>query len=241
MGIISYVNEEIQVIRERDPAIKSNMEVFLYSSFKAILHYRIAHKLYLKKHYFLARWVSQRAARKTGIEIHPGATIGKGLFIDHGSGVIIGETTIIGDNVTLYQGVTLGGTGKEQGKRHPTLKDNVMVSAGAKVIGSFTIGENSKIGAGSVVLEEVPPNCTVVGVPGRIVKMDNKKVPRSDMDQIHLPDPVLHDIRELQQENIQLHKQLEDMVEYMKCHNMVLLEILNLNQLLNWTIFIHMF
>ena len=132
-------------------------------------------------------------------------------------GVIIGETTIIGDNVTLYQGVTLGGTGKEQGKRHPTLKDNVMVSAGAKVIGSFTIGENSKIGAGSVVLEEVPPNCTVVGVPGRIVKMDNKKVPRSDMDQIHLPDPVLNDIRELQQENIQLHKQLEDMVEYMKC------------------------
>lgn len=217
MSILSYVKDEIQVIRERDPAIKSNMEVFLYPSFKVILNYRIAHKLYLKKHFFWARWISQRAARKTGIEIHPGATIGKGLFIDHGSGVIIGETTIIGDNVTLYQGVTLGGTGKEQGKRHPTLKDNVMVSAGAKVIGSFTIGENSKIGAGSVVLEEVPPNCTVVGVPGRIVKMDNKKVPRSDMDQIHLPDPVLHDIRELQQENIQLHKQLEDMVKYMKC------------------------
>ena len=216
MSILSYVKDEIQVIRERDPAIKSNMEVFLYPSFKVILNYRIAHKLYLKKHFFWARWISQRAARKTGIEIHPGATIGKGLFIDHGSGVIIGETTIIGDNVTLYQGVTLGGTGKEQGKRHPTLKDNVMVSAGAKVIGSFTIGENSKIGAGSVVLEEVPPNCTVVGVPGRIVKMDNKKVPRSDMDQIHLPDPVLNDIRELQQENIQLHKQLEDMVEYMK-------------------------
>ena len=211
MSILSYVKDEIQVIRERDPAIKSNMEVFLYPSFKVILNYRIAHKLYLKKHFFWARWISQRAARKTGIEIHPGATIGKGLFIDHGSGVIIGETTIIGDNVTLYQGVTLGGTGKEQGKRHPTLKDNVMVSAGAKVIGSFTIGENSKIGAGSVVLEEVPPNCTVVGVPGRIVKMDNKKVPRSDMDQIHLPDPVLNDIRELQQENIQLHKQLEDM------------------------------
>ena len=212
MGMISYVKQEIEVIRERDPAIKSNMEVFLYPSFKVILSYRVAHKLYLKKHYFWARWISQRAARKTGIEIHPGATIGKGLFIDHGTGVIIGETTIIGDNVTLYQGVTLGGTGKEQGKRHPTLKDNVMVSAGAKVIGSFTIGENSKIGAGSVVLEEVPPNCTVVGVPGRIVKMDNKKVPRSDMDQIHLPDPVLHDIRELQQENIQLHKQFEDMV-----------------------------
>ena len=217
MGMLSYVRQEIQVIRERDPAIKSNMEVFLYPSFKVILSYRVAHKLYLKKHYFCARWISQRAARKTGIEIHPGATIGKGLFIDHGSGVIIGETTIIGDNVTLYQGVTLGGTGKEQGKRHPTLRDNVMVSAGAKVIGSFTIGENSKIGAGSVVLEEVPPNCTVVGVPGRIVRMDNKKVPRSDMDQVHLPDPVLNDIRELQQENIKLHKKLEDMVKYMHC------------------------
>ena len=153
MGMISYVKQEIEVIRERDPAIKSNMEVFLYPSFKVILSYRVAHKLYLKKHYFWARWISQRAARKTGIEIHPGATIGKGLFIDHGTGVIIGETTIIGDNVTLYQGVTLGGTGKEQGKRHPTLKDNVMVSAGAKILGSFTIGENSKIGAGSVVLE----------------------------------------------------------------------------------------
>ena len=156
MGIISYIQEEIQVVRERDPAIKSNLEVFLYPSFRVILRYRLAHKLYLKKHYFLARWISQRAARKTGIEIHPGATIGKGLFIDHGSGVIIGETTVIGDNVTLYQGVTLGGTGKEHGKRHPTLEDNVMVSAGAKILGSFTIGENSKIGAGSVVLEEVP-------------------------------------------------------------------------------------
>ena len=192
------------------------MEVFLYPSFKVILSYRVAHKLYLKKHYFWARWISQRAARKTGIEIHPGATIGKGLFIDHGTGVIIGETTIIGDNVTLYQGVTLGGTGKEQGKRHPTLKDNVMVSAGAKILGSFTIGENSKIGAGSVVLEEVPPNCTVVGVPGRIVRMDNKKVPRSDMDQVHLPDPVLTDIRELQEENIKLHKRLESMIKYMR-------------------------
>lgn len=217
MGIISYIKEEIQVIRERDPAIKSNLEVLLYPSFKVILRYRLAHKLYLKKHYFLARWISQRAARKTGIEIHPGATIGKGLFIDHGSGVIIGETTIIGDNVTLYQGVTLGGTGKEQGKRHPTLKDNVMVSAGAKILGSFTIGENSKIGAGSVVLAEVPPNCTVVGVPGRVVRMGDQKVPRSDMDQIHLPDPVLNDIRSLQEENIRLHSQLTDMVKCMKC------------------------
>ena len=132
MGIVSYIKEEIRVVRERDPAIKSNMEVLLYPSFCVILRYRVAHKLYLKKHYFWARWISQRAARKTGIEIHPGAKIGRGLFIDHGSGVIIGETTVIGDNVTLYQGVTLGGTGKEQGKRHPTLEDNVMVSAGAK-------------------------------------------------------------------------------------------------------------
>ncbi len=213
MGMLSYVKNEINVIRERDPAIKSDWEVLLYPSFKVILNYRVAHRLYKKKHYFLARWISQRAARKTGIEIHPGATIGEGLFIDHGSGVIIGETTIIGNNVTLYQGVTLGGTGKEQGKRHPTLEDNVMVSAGAKVIGSFTIGENSKIGAGSVVLEEVPPNCTVVGVPGRIVKMDNKKVPRSDMDQIHLPDPVLNDIQELQKENKALREQVERLEE----------------------------
>ena len=217
MGMLSYIREEIRVVKERDPAIKSSMEVLLYPSFKVILRYRVAHKLYLKKHYFLARWISQRAARKTGIEIHPGAQIGKGLFIDHGSGVIIGETTVIGDNVTLYQGVTLGGTGKEQGKRHPTLEDNVMVSAGAKILGSFTIGENSKIGAGSVVLEEVPPNCTVVGVPGRIVKRDDKKVLRSEMDQINLPDPVLSDIRELQKESRELHNQLTEMVQKMRC------------------------
>ena len=197
MGIVSYIKEEIRVVRERDPAIKSNMEVLLYPSFRVILRYRVAHKLYLKKHYFWARWISQRAARKTGIEIHPGAKIGRGLFID--------------------QGVTLGGTGKEQGKRHPTLEDNVMVSAGAKILGSFTIGENSKIGAGSVVLEEVPPNCTVVGVPGRIVKMDNKKVPRSDMDQIHLPDPVLSDIKRLQEENLRLHKELKRLVKEIRC------------------------
>lgn len=211
MRLITYIKEELQVIKERDPAIKSNMEIFLYPSFKVMIRYRMAHKLYLKKHYFLARWISQRAARKTGIEIHPGATIGKGLFIDHGSGVIIGETTVIGNNVTLYQGVTLGGTGKEKGKRHPTLKDNVMVSAGAKILGSFTIGENAKIGAGSVVLEEVPPNCTVVGVPGRIVRMGDQKIPRADLDQIHLPDPVLNDIRELQNRNIQLQQELKEM------------------------------
>lgn len=213
MGMISYIKQEIQVIRERDPAIKSNMEVFLYPSFKAIIAYRVAHKLYVKKHYFLARWVSQRAVRKTGIEIHPGAKIGKGLFIDHGSGVIIGETAELGDNVTLYQGVTLGGTGKEQGKRHPTLEDNVMVSAGAKVLGSFTIGENSKIGAGSVVLGPVPPNCTVVGIPGRIVKKDSIRIPRNDLDQVNLPDPVLDAISELQNENRELKKELRELKE----------------------------
>ena len=221
MGLIKYVKEEIAVIRERDPAIKSNMEVFLYPSFKVILSYRVAHRLYCAGHFFWARWVSQRAARKTGIEIHPGAQIGKGLFIDHGSGVIIGETTIIGDNVTLYQGVTLGGTGKEQGKRHPTLGDNVMVSAGAKILGSFKIGDNCKIGAGSVVLKEVPPNCTVVGVPGRIVKSANDNTPRSSMNQVDLPDPVYRDLAELCEQNIvmkmeieELKKQLEERKEH---------------------------
>jgi len=227
MGILSYVREEVKVIRERDPAIKSNMEVFLYPSFKVILRYRIAHKLYRKKHFFLARWISQRAARKTGIEIHPGARIGKGLFIDHGSGVIIGETTEIGNNVTLYQGVTLGGTGKEQGKRHPTLRDNVMVSAGAKILGSFTIGENSKIGAGSVVLEEVPPNCTVVGVPGRVVKMGDQRIPRVDMDQVHLPDPISNDIRELQKDNIRMHRQIQEMEKRMRCMREDNIEVLD--------------
>ena len=208
MGMIRYIREEFRVITERDPAIKTPMEVLLYPSFRAILSYRLAHRWYLKGHYFWARWLSQRTVRKTGIEIHPGATIGRGLFIDHGSGVIIGETTMIGDNVTLYQGVTLGGTGKERGKRHPTLEDNVMVSAGAKILGSFTIGENSKIGAGSVVLKEVPPNCTVVGVPGRIVKRGDVKVPRSDMNQVDLPDPVMDTLMELRKENEELHAQL---------------------------------
>lgn len=209
MGIIGYIKDEISMIRERDPAIKSNLEVFLYPSFRAILRYRIAHKLYQKKHYFFARWYSQRTVRKTGIEIHPGATIGKGLFIDHGHGVVIGETAIIGDNVTLYQGVTLGGTGKESGKRHPTIENNVMVSAGAKILGSFIVGENSKIGAGSVVLSEVPPNSTVVGVPGRIVKKDNVKIPREDMDQVHFPDPVFNDLTALRQANQKLREELE--------------------------------
>lgn len=211
MGFINKIKEEIAVVRQRDPAIHSSMEVFLYPSFKAMLHYRIAHKLYLKKHYFLARWVSQRGVRKTGIEIHPGARIGKGFFIDHGNGVIIGETTIIGDNVTLYQGVTLGGTGKEQGKRHPTVGNNVMISAGAKVLGSFTIGDNSKIGAGSVVLEEVPPNSTVVGVPGRVVKRDNRQLPQEELDQVNLPDPIKEDLSALHHANAELTNRMLDL------------------------------
>ena len=212
MGVIHYIKEEIQVVRERDPAIKSSAEVFLYPGFRAVLRYRLAHKLYRGRHYFLARWITQRGATKTGIDIHPGAQIGKGFFIDHGIGVIIGETAIIGDNVTLYQGVTLGGTGKEKGKRHPTLCDNVMVSAGAKILGSFTIGENSKIGAGSVVLEEVPPNSTVVGVPGRVVKRDNVRVPKEDMDQVHLPDPIMNEINHLRQENEELRAQVRQIL-----------------------------
>ncbi|RKJ21497.1 serine O-acetyltransferase [bacterium D16-50] len=208
MGIIRNIQEEIRIIRERDPAIHSVMEVFLYPSFKVMIHYRIAHRLYEEGHFFWARWVSQRGVRKTGIEIHPGARIGKGLFIDHGNGVIIGETTVIGDNVTLYQGVTLGGTGKEHGKRHPTVGDNVMISAGAKVLGSFTIGDNSKIGAGSVVLSEVPSGSTVVGVPGRVVKRNNMALPQETMNQTDLPDPVKEDIAELRQANARMEERV---------------------------------
>ncbi len=213
MGFIRYVKEEMRVIMERDAAIKTPMEVFLYPSFKAILRHRIAHWMYVRNWYYLARWYSQRTARKTGIEIHPGAHIGKGLFIDHGHGVVIGETAVIGDNVTLYQGVTLGGTGKEKGKRHPTIGNNVMISAGAKVLGSFTVGENSKIGAGSVVLTEVPPNSTVVGVPGRVVKRDNVRIPREDMDQIHLPDPIMNEINTLKKTVDLLCRKLEEKTE----------------------------
>ncbi|HIR88010.1 MAG TPA: serine O-acetyltransferase [Candidatus Fimimorpha faecalis] len=209
MKIIRYIKQEARVIQDRDPAIKTIGEIFLYPSFRAILWYRLSHKLYKKKHYFLARLISQHSARTTGIEIHPGAKIGKGLFIDHGHGVVIGETAVLGNNVTLYQGVTLGGTGKEKGKRHPTIGNNVMISAGAKVLGSFSIGDNCKIGAGSVVLNEVPPNSTVVGVPGRIVKRDNVRVPQKDLDQVHLPDPVLTDITELKKETAQLRRMLE--------------------------------
>ncbi len=213
MGMIAYIKEEIQIIKERDPAIKTPLEVLLYPSFKAIVRYRIAHWLFVRKHYFLARWYSQRTVRKTGIEIHPGATIGRGLFIDHGHGVVIGETAIVGDNVTLYQGVTLGGTGKECGKRHPTVGNNVMISAGAKVLGSFTIGENSKIGAGSVVLQEIPPNSTVVGVPGRVVKQNDMKMPREEMDQIHLPDPIQKELDYLRSEKLSLEIELKKLAD----------------------------
>ncbi len=219
MGFIKTVKEEINLIKERDPAIHSNMEVFLYPSFKAMIYYRMAHKQYVKGHFFLARLISQKAVRKTGIEIHPGATIGKGFFIDHGTGVVIGETTEIGDNVTLYQGVTLGGTGKEHGKRHPTIGNNVMISTGAKVLGSFKIGDNSKIGAGSIVLEEVPPGSTVVGVPGRVVKSASDSLPQDNLDHVHLPDPVREDIRNLQMANSELINRVLELERQMKEKN----------------------
>ncbi len=194
MNWLENIKEEIKVVQERDPAMHSPWEVFLYPSFRVMLSYRRAHKHYLKGHYLRARWISQRAVRKTGIEIHPGAQIGKGFFIDHGTGVIIGETAIVGDNVTLYQGVTLGGTGKEQGKRHPTIGNNVLIGAGAKVLGSFKVGDNCKIAAGSVVLQEVPPGCTVVGVPGRVVKQLRYDNPNDTLDQVHFPDPIKQDL-----------------------------------------------
>ncbi|MBR2696084.1 MAG: serine O-acetyltransferase [Parasporobacterium sp.] len=218
MKFLDYYKEESEVIMDRDPAIKNRREVLLYPSFWAIYHYRRAHKLYLQGKFYRARKISQKAARKTGIEIHPGATIGKGFFIDHGHGVVIGETTIIGDNVTLYQGVTLGGTGKEKGKRHPTLMDGVMVSVGAKVLGNIVIGENSKIGAGSVVLSDVPPNSTVVGIPGRVVRSESVKVPpRQDLDQVHLPDPVKNDILELQKGYKELSEKLSELLKDNRC------------------------
>lgn len=180
--------EDVNAVRDRDPAARGFWEVFLlYPGVKAIRMHRRAHFYYKHNLKFLARWVSQRAVRKTGIEIHPGATIGRRLVIDHGVGIVIGETTEIGDDVLIYQGVTLGGTGKDVGKRHPTIGNNVMISAGAKVLGPFKIGDNSRVAAGAVVLNEVPPNSTVVGVPARVVKQDGKRVA---LDQIHIPDPV---------------------------------------------------
>ncbi len=208
----------------------SPWEVFLYSSFHVMMAYRRAHKHYLKGHYVRARWISQRAARKYGIEIHPGAQIGKGFFIDHGHGVVIGETAIVGDNVTLYQGVTLGGTGKEQGKRHPTIGNNVMVGSGAKVLGNITIGDNCKIASGAVVLHDVPANCTVVGVPGRVVKMLQPKDPgctECDLDQIHFPDPVQIDIDCLNRGQSALTNQLLDMQDSIRESRAAVKKVLN--------------
>ena len=191
------ITTDIRVIRDRDPAATSDLEVaLLYSGFHAVLLYRVSHKLYENKKFFAARLVSQGARFLTGIEIHPGAKIGRGLFIDHGSGVVIGETTEIGDNCTLYQGVTLGGTGKHVGKRHPTLGNNVMVGSGAKVLGPFKIGDNTKIAANAVVLNEIPDNCTAVGIPARVVKKDNKRL-ECDLDQIHIADPVAQEFCKL--------------------------------------------
>ena len=167
---MNFIQEQIKVIKEKDPALTSTIEVFMYPCFKAMLYYKISHYFYKKKHFLIARYISEKAKRKTGIEIHPGATIGKGLFIDHGTGVVIGETAIIGDNVTMFHGVTLGGTGKEKGKRHPTVGNNVFIGCGAKLLGNITIGDNAKIGANAVILKDVPQSATAVGIPGRILQ-----------------------------------------------------------------------
>ena len=218
-NISKAYKKDIYAVRDRDPAASSDLEVLLlYSGLHAVLLHRVAHSLYTHGHKMGARAVSQGAKFLTGIEIHPGAKIGKGLFIDHGAGVVIGETTEIGDYCTLYQNVTLGGTGKDVGKRHPTLGNNVMVGSGARVLGPFKIGDNSKIAANAVVLEEVPPNCTAVGVPARVVKMNGVRVSNSDLDQIHIPDPVseimckhLMYIEKLEKKVDELQKQVDEM------------------------------
>ena len=203
------VYESIRAVKSKDPAARSSFEILtLYSGVHAMLSHRIAHRLYERGLYFPARAVSQVSRFFTGIEIHPGAKIGKGLFIDHGMGVVIGETTEIGDNCTLYQGVTLGGTGKETGKRHPTLGDNVMVGAGAKVLGPVKIGSNSKIASNAVVLREVPANSTAVGIPAKVVRRDGVRV-YDQMDQIHLPDPVAQELNRLQGRVRELETELE--------------------------------
>ncbi|MBO7149043.1 MAG: serine O-acetyltransferase [Clostridia bacterium] len=212
-NIMGDLRNTIRVIKERDPAATSSIQVaLLYSGFHAILGYRMSHWLYLHKCFFCARLISQLTRFFTGIEIHPGATIGKGLFIDHGSGVVIGETAVIGDNCTIYQGVTLGGTGKHTGKRHPTLGNNVMVGAGAKVLGPFTVGDNSKIAAGAVVLDAIPENSTAVGIPARVIKRGDKKV-ENDLDQVHIPDPVSQEFCRLQARLDALEKMLSEINE----------------------------
>ena len=218
-SISDEIKTDVAAVRDRDPAARNDVEVLLlYSGVHAILAYRVAHKLYLGKKYFSARAVSQLAKFITGIEIHPGAKIGKGLVIDHGTGVVIGETAEIGDNCTLYQGVTLGGTGKDTGKRHPTLGNNVMIGAGAKVLGPFRIGDNAKIAAGAVVLEEIPANATAVGIPARVVRRDGVRINscNEELDQVHLPDPVAQQFCRLETRTEKLEAELEALRAAMK-------------------------
>ncbi|WEK53831.1 MAG: serine O-acetyltransferase [Candidatus Cohnella colombiensis] len=209
MGFWSNVKSDIDAVLENDPAARSRFEViFTYSGLHAIWSHRIAHFFYRHRWFSVARVISQTSRFFTGIEIHPGARIGKKLFIDHGMGVVIGETCEIGDEVIIYQGVTLGGTGKEKGKRHPTIGNRVVIATGAKVLGSFTVGDSSSIGANSVVLREVPPNSTVVGIPGRVVKRDGQRI--SDrLDHTNLPDPVIETFRYMQKEITELKKEVD--------------------------------
>ena len=210
MPKVTQISQDLQAVFERDPAATSRLEVFLtYSGFHALLAYRISHWLWNRKLPFFPRLISQIARWLTGVEIHPGATIGTGFFIDHGMGVVIGETTEIGDYVTLFQGVTLGGTGKERGKRHPTLGNHVVVGAGAKVLGGIRIGDNVKVGANAVVLRSVPANSTVVGNPGRIVKSDGERLPEATMDHTNIPDPIAERFEAMEQELIALRKKVE--------------------------------
>jgi serine O-acetyltransferase len=211
--MFKVLKEDIEVVFDQDPAARSRLEVILtYAGLHAIWSHRLAHALFKRKLYFIARIISQISRFFTGIEIHPGAKIGRRLFIDHGMGVVIGETCEIGDNVTIYQGVTLGGTGKEKGKRHPTVKDNALIATGAKVLGSITIGENSKIGGGSVVLKDVPPNSTVVGVPGRVVIQDGVKI-KKDLNHSDLPDPISDRFKTLETEIAFLQEELKGLKE----------------------------
>ena len=206
------IREDIQAVKDRDPAARNSLEIFfLYPGVKAIRMHRRAHFFYRHKMFFLARLISQRAVRKTGIEIHPGATIGKRLVIDHGTGVVIGETAEIGDDVLIYQGVTLGGTGKDVGKRHSTIGNNVMISSGAKVLGPFKVGDNVRIAAGAVVLEEVPAGATVVGVPARVVRLNGEKI--KPLDQIHIPDPISQEFCRLEGEIYKLNKEIKELKE----------------------------
>ncbi len=209
--MLNFISQDLQAVFERDPAATNRWEVFFtYSGFHALLAYRVAHELWQRGIPFIPRCISQVARWLTGIEIHPGARIGKGFFIDHGMGVVVGETTEIGDCVTLFQGVTLGGTGKERGKRHPTLGSHVVVGAGAKVLGGITIGDNVKVGANAVVLRSVPPNSTVVGNPGRVVKYDGERIPEATMDHNNIPDPIAERFEAMERELIELRKQVDN-------------------------------